>query len=181
MKLNEQFSNRIKNAFENGEEWLANLPKLITDCEAKFQIQVLEPVEDLSYNYVAYATTEEGQDCILKLGYVEKVIARECEALKEMESPSIVKLLNQDNTLCAMLLERLTPGNTLAKTPEMEANEVCAQIIENIVKPYDGTPQGRFTTTAFANNTQCLAFLQFEAYIINYTNNLPIHATISYG
>ncbi|MEW6086663.1 MAG: hypothetical protein AB1607_18930 [Chloroflexota bacterium] len=56
MNLPPDFSSTISNPFgEDGEQFLANLPALIAEASARWGLTNIQPVPNLSYNFVAYA------------------------------------------------------------------------------------------------------------------------------
>ena len=53
---------------EEGVQWVKQLPQLIETYVAKWDLTVQGPVENLSYNYVAYVTQRDGSNAVLKMG-----------------------------------------------------------------------------------------------------------------
>lgn len=104
---------------KEGESWLANLDATLHQIEQNHGITIGDPLPDLTYNLVCYATTEEGYPAILKLGPTSKEGQTEIAALKDFAGLGAVRLL-QALPEGAILLERLVPGTTLESewTPE---------------------------------------------------------------
>lgn len=135
-KLTEKFSSTIKAIHkENGERWLAELDQLIKECEARWQMNMMEPF-DLSYNYVAPATLKEGTDIVVKLAIPSKEFLEEIEALKLFNGNGMVNVLDVDEKKGILLIERLIPGNTLATLEDDEkATRIAAQIMRRLWRP----------------------------------------------
>jgi streptomycin 6-kinase len=66
MEIQERFARRMREVFpEKGQAWLDALPAAIAELEERWQIRVEDAFPDLSYNYVAPATTAEGRQAVL--------------------------------------------------------------------------------------------------------------------
>lgn len=100
---------------ENGRQWLDTLPDVITEIAGKWSLVVEKPFPNLSYNFVASCKRVDGTKAVLKIGYPEEnsINISEARVLKFLEGNGAVKLLNSDKNFCALLLERLMPGENL--------------------------------------------------------------------
>ena len=67
----------------------------------------MPPFANLSYNYVAPAFRADGTAAVLKLGVPQEGFLTEMEALRLYDGQGMVRLLEADNGLGAMLLEHL--------------------------------------------------------------------------
>jgi streptomycin 6-kinase len=94
-----------------GERWLQSLPATVTLLANKWHLGNLQPLGNLSYNYVL-AGTRSNNPIILKLSFDAKAIAQEAAALNALAGPC-VKILEHDITCNALLLEAVVPGTTL--------------------------------------------------------------------
>lgn len=54
---------------EEGNEWLNQLPALISSLEQQWSLHVLPPFTPLTYNYVAPAIHAGGESVVLKVGF----------------------------------------------------------------------------------------------------------------
>lgn len=97
---------------EEGPRFLARLPELVREYEARWEIRVLGAFE-LSYNYVAPAVTRDGHSVVLKLGVPNPEFTTEIEALRLYDGDGAVRLLNAEPEAGAQLLERVMPGEPL--------------------------------------------------------------------
>src|SRR5882762_9502513 len=107
------FRKNILGAFTNGAAWLDSLPELIAACERHWHIVVGTPFE-FSYSYVAPARNARGEEFVLKVCVAGPEFTSEIGALQAWSGVAAVRLLDYHVEFCALLLERLTPGGTLA-------------------------------------------------------------------
>jgi streptomycin 6-kinase len=105
------FKNTIINLYGKiGKDWLVDLPKLVNEIALKWNLSDLQPVDNLTYNYVLFGMQDK-RPIVLKLGLDAIGIKREAVALKTFAGYGAVQLLaHMDNIL---LLERAIPGKTL--------------------------------------------------------------------
>ncbi len=122
---------------EKGKQWLDGLPDLVAETSEKWSLAVDEPFPDLSYNFVAPCVCEGGTNAVLKIGYAEEdsVIFGEAKYLTVLDGKGAVKLLQFDENHCALLLERLLPGENLielAKTDDEQATANAIRVMKKI-------------------------------------------------
>jgi streptomycin 6-kinase len=131
MRLPEKFINTMKSIHkEKAEEWLKNFDNMITDYEERWDLKIEDPY-DLSYNFVAPAIRNNGEEVVLKVVLSRKEFLAELETIKLMKGKGMVKLLEYDVDSGIMILERLSPGITLA---EIDSDEEAASIAAQIMK-----------------------------------------------
>jgi len=139
--LPENFKRNIFGSHQKkGKRWLANLPDLIAEMSEKWLLTVDEPFPDLSYNFVTPCVCADGTNAVLKIGYNEKdsVIFSEAKLLTALDGNGAVKLLRFDENRCALLLERLLPGENLielAKTDDQQATANAICVMKKICRP----------------------------------------------
>jgi len=124
------------------------IQKTIAHCEQQWNIQVSNPFPDLSYNYVAPARQENGNDCVLKINQYPDFY-REIAALRHYNGDGMVKLIAADVEWGAILLERAQPGTplvTLYPQSDDEATRIAAALMQQLWKPI--TPAHPFPTVA---------------------------------
>ncbi|MHC0039564.1 aminoglycoside phosphotransferase family protein [Pseudoneobacillus sp. C159] len=149
LKLSETYIKNIKAVHkEKGEQWLKQLPELISNCEERWGLKVTEPFE-LSFNFVAAAIlSENGGQVVLKLSIPSKDFLNELEALKlfHQHNRNIVKLIDYDEEKGIILLERLQPGQMLAT---LEDDEQATRIAANVLKDFwiPAPPNTKLPTT----------------------------------
>jgi streptomycin 6-kinase len=131
------FRNRIIGAFgQPGQDWLGGLPTLLDRISDQWELHNLQPIPDPSYNYILFATRENGQSVVLKMGVPNPELTSEILALEVFSGKSIVRLLEADQAAGALLLERILPGDDLRIIEDdQEATRIAAQLMRRIWKP----------------------------------------------
>lgn len=105
------FEKNILSVFgKRGEIWLGELPELLKKIAIKLDLSKLEPVQNLSYNYVL-SGFQNDQPIILKLGLDVNALIREAEALKYFKAYGAVNIIAETEGM--LLLERAIPGRSL--------------------------------------------------------------------
>lgn len=139
MELPDALVQNLKIVHEDAESWLAALPQTLADLENRWQIRVTEPVPLLSYNLVLYAEGLDGTPCILKLSPPTPEMAREGEALRYYAGDGICRLLERDDSVSALLLERILPGLSLqevwTREDDAEHTRITARLMRRLWRP----------------------------------------------
>jgi streptomycin 6-kinase len=105
------FEKNITTLYGNkGKEWLCSLPEIVKIIAQEWNLSNLNPVANLSYNYVLTGLQEKNP-IILKIGFDKESLRREAEALEIFRDYGAVKILDSMNN--ALLLQRLIPGTSL--------------------------------------------------------------------
>ncbi len=107
------FSHTIISTYgDQGAEWLKQLPYLVNQCAQKWDLTNLQPYQNLTYNYVLFGNNR-GLPIVLKIRCGVDELRKEVAALQAFTNYGCAKILNYDESLGALLLERAVPGNTL--------------------------------------------------------------------
>ena len=93
-----------------GKEWLAKLPTVTAEFTEKFQLIDLQPVTNLSFNYVA-SGFQNKKPIILKLGPNDKALSKETKCLNAFAQHGGVEVIASEPGM--MLMQRATPGTAL--------------------------------------------------------------------
>ncbi|MCP3030036.1 aminoglycoside phosphotransferase family protein [Halobacillus sp. A1] len=118
-----------------GEEWLNDLPQLITYCETNWKLKMHSPYK-LSFNYVAPATIINGGEVVVKLGLPEEGHHDERLALRSLNKQGIVQLVDEDPVRRILILEKIEPGQMLAEwEDDQEATKIAAKVIDRLLVP----------------------------------------------
>ena len=122
---------------ERGEKWLDELAGTIRELEDLWSIQAGEAFSASEFNYVASATTSDGQRAVIKLAppYNNCEILSEAAWLRNINGSGAVKLLAEDLSRRAILLERAVPGKNLAELftgDEMSSLEPAISVLQKI-------------------------------------------------
>lgn len=121
---------------EQGAAWLASLPETLAICAERWGITLEPHFEPLSYNFVAPGVLADGHGVVLKAGVPGKERRAETAALRFFGGKGMVALLEADDDLGVMLLERLTPGSPLVELPDDdEATAIAAQVMRSLWQP----------------------------------------------
>lgn len=137
IQLSNSFKNRIINTHgEQSNEWLDKLPNIISETEARFNIQIIKPLDHLSYNYTMQATQRNGQELIVKFCFPSSEVSNEIDALRFMAGDGIVELIDHDSEAGVILLEKLEPGEMLSTlSDDIAATRIAAQVMQKLWKP----------------------------------------------
>ena len=117
---------------EKGVQWLNNLPNLITEIAENWSLALEDSFPNLSYNYVSPCICADGTKAVLKIGFnqADSIIFSEVKFLKLLDGNGIVKLLRFDKNYCALLLERLIPGENLKRICQIDDEQATRIAIE---------------------------------------------------
>ena len=97
-----------------GQRWLERLPAILADLARQWAIaELLPPYPVPSYSYVAPVRRADGSDAVLKVGVPSRELKCQIETLRLCNGEGIARLFEADLEQCAMLMERITPGDTL--------------------------------------------------------------------
>lgn len=158
MNLPPDFISTITNTFgADGESLIANLPALIEEASARWGLTNVRPVENLSYNFVAFAESPspvgrgvrgEGEhNVVLKIGVPRDELTSEIAALRFFNGEGACQLIEADEDKGFLLLERLRPGVMLSTlTDDEESTRIAAEVMKQIWRPFGSVtlpPDGR--------------------------------------
>ena len=145
LNLPSDFISTIANTFgEDGEAFIANLPALIDQASARWGLANIQPVSNLSYNFVAFATSPsplaplpQGEgNVVLKIGVPRDELTSEMSALRLFNGEGACRLIDCDEDKGFLLLERLRPGVMLSTLEDdEEATRIAAEVMKRIWRP----------------------------------------------
>jgi len=125
---------------ETGKQWLNDLPQIVEEIERNWSLKTEKPFRNLSYNYVAPCFCADGASgAVLKIALPldNSEIYNEAKFLQMANGDGAVKILKQDETHRAILLERLTPGKNLkevCRQDKAKAVEITIPIVRGLLK-----------------------------------------------
>lgn len=149
MNLPPEFISNIQNVFgEEGHAFLKALPDLVAEASARWSLTDVQPVSDLSYNFVAFANRpstalplrgRSAQDEVaLKMGVPNHEMKSEIAALRLFNGEGACRLIDYDKEKYFLLLERLNPGVMLSTLEDdEEATHIAAEVMQKIWKPLE--------------------------------------------
>ena len=118
---------------KEGEAWLEKLPSILRRCCDKWCLTLGPPTEEIKVNYIAYVEMGHGEEAVLKVGVPHDDFSAEMEALAIYAGRGINRLIDCDQALNAMLLERLRPGKMLDSVGDVrEQSEIAARILHDL-------------------------------------------------
>lgn len=149
MNLPPDFIKTIQNGFgEEGREWLTQLPDLIAHASERWGLTEMQPVPNLSYNFVAFAKRENvtlseakglapssgtSRDVVLKIGVPNSELKSEMAALGLFNGNGACQILDCDEERGFFLLERLKPGTMLAELEDDdERTHIAADVMQRL-------------------------------------------------
>jgi len=138
MNLPPEFISNVQGVLlEDGRSYLDALPGLIEEASTQWGLTNVQPVPNLSYNFVAFANRSEGQ-VVLKIGLPNSESRSEMAALRLFNGEGACKLLDCDEERYWMLLERLRPGVMLVEMKDdEERTHIAAEVMKRIWKPLE--------------------------------------------
>lgn len=136
MNLPQTFITTIQSTFgDEGRLWLDRLPALISEASRLWKLTEVQPVSNLSYNFVAFARCG-GAKVVLKIGVPNRELTSEMAALRLFGGTGAVRLLNADDDQFMFLLERLQPGEMLsALENDDQATHIAADVMLCLWRP----------------------------------------------
>jgi streptomycin 6-kinase len=136
LHLPPDFTRNIVGAFgEAGRHWQEKLPGLITQATIRWGLSNLQPVPNLSYNYVAFAQRGD-EEVVLKVGVPDRELSSEMAALECFDGIGACRLLEKDEKNFCFLLERLKPGELLSSLADDDkATRIAVQVMQTLWKP----------------------------------------------
>jgi len=117
--------------------WLAQLPGRLRDLAQRWSLSLGEPFEgdEVTCAWVAPVTLADGGTAVLKIGQPHMEADHEIAGLRFWNGDPTVRLLEADEALGAMLLERCEPGAHLRLVPEPEQDAVIARLLRRLWRP----------------------------------------------
>jgi streptomycin 6-kinase len=117
--------------------WLTRLPDVIGTLERRWSLTLGVPfdTEEVSCAWVAPVVLADGAPAVLKVGLPHMEAEHEIEGLRFWNGGPMVRLLDADEDLGAMLLERCEPGTALRSLPEIEQDRVIARLLRRLWRP----------------------------------------------
>jgi streptomycin 6-kinase len=131
---------RKKAMLTGADAWLAGLPRLVADLERDWSISVGRPYKYGSEAFVAEATLEDGTEAVLKLliPRAAGIENHDIAALRLANGDGCVRLLRDDASRHAMLLERLGVSLHDLDLPLLQRHEILCAAAIRVWRPAQG-------------------------------------------
>jgi streptomycin 6-kinase len=134
----------------DGSAWLARLPAMLSELERRWSMALGPPFdgEEVSCAWIAPVVLRNrgGRSAVLKVALPHMESRDEIEGLRFWNGDPTVRLLESDDALGAMLIERCEPGTHLRSEPEREQDVVIAGLLRRLWR----TPSGPIPVSAAA-------------------------------
>ena len=125
------FVRNVSSYNDDGQGWLDRLPALIDAVAGEWRLSSIEPVADLSFNYVARALRNGSEPVILKLSPEPALIEKELTWLGVNAGPQVVTVIARRDA--GYLMEVLAPGRSLmGHADDDEATQVIGALIDQL-------------------------------------------------
>lgn len=131
--------------------WFDRLPDVLEILENRWSLTPDTPLngEQPSCSYVAAVRTADGAAAVLKIGIPHMEAQHEIQGLRFWDGDPTVGLINSDDELNAMLLERCEPGTPLRALAEQEQDVVISSLLRRLwrvpLEPYPFRPLSTLT------------------------------------
>jgi streptomycin 6-kinase len=114
--------------------WLRRLPAVVGDLATRWSLEIHPPFDgtDGGAAWVAPATRADGSAAVLKLGMPHMEGEHEIAGLRFWSADPTVQLLEHDESLGAMLLERCEPGTSLRDLFEPAQDIIIAALLRRL-------------------------------------------------
>jgi streptomycin 6-kinase len=133
LNLPASFIRTIENGYgEKGKHFITNLPVLVEEASLRWGLTNIQPVSNLSYNFVAFANRGDDR-VVLKIGVPNRELTSEMAALRLFHGDGACRLIHCDEEKGFLLLERLQPGKMLSTLQDdEEATHIAAEVMQKI-------------------------------------------------
>jgi streptomycin 6-kinase len=118
--------------------WLRGLPDLLHSLVERWSITLDAHFPEIRLNYVAPAVRANGTPCVLKVSRHVGETRTEIAALRLWNGAGAARLLDADEDIGALLVERLEPGTMLAeiaKADDDRATVIAAEVLRQLWRP----------------------------------------------
>lgn len=125
--------------------WLDNLPRALGELAGRWSLTLGQPFDgdDVSCAWVAPAVRRDGTKVVLKLGMPHFEGEQEIAGLRLLQGDPTVRLLEADDSLNAMLLERCLSGTSLRALAETEQDVIIAGLLKRFWRAPPSAPSFR--------------------------------------
>lgn len=114
--------------------WLEQLPQAVDKLQTRWSLTLENAFDDSegSCAWVAPAIRRDGTRAVFKMGMPHMEAVHEIQGLRFWDGNPVVRVLEADETLNAVLLERCEPGTPLRRLPEPEQDVVLAGLLRRL-------------------------------------------------
>ena len=145
----DKFSETLRSTFgAAGENLLRDLPHIVAESRVRWNLELFDPFDNLSFNYVVPGRLPDGMHIVLKIGIPEnKELLTEIATLQLYDGKGMVRLIDAVPEKGVFLIERVLPGVPLTSEPDdLLATQIAAETMRALRLPVPD--QHSFPTTA---------------------------------
>ncbi len=134
MHFPEDFKKNIREAYpQEGPLWLEALPTSLSQLSRKWQLQSMQPVTNLSFNYVAHVEFSDGKKAILKMSPSPVNILKERQWLSSHRDVA-PEVFIYDEIYNAFFMQVLQPAVTLKTLVEQGEDDQATRLVGQLIK-----------------------------------------------
>ncbi len=123
---------------KEGLNWLKEIPRIQQECIKLWDLKDVSESEIMSANYISFCKSNLFGEVVLKIGFPHPDLFSEMEALQVFKGKRIVRLLDFNRELGALLLERIKPGDNLTTIKERgDRIKIAAEICGDLPIPWE--------------------------------------------
>jgi streptomycin 6-kinase len=124
---------------DEGRHWCDALPDTVARLTALWKLSPGKPLAGATHALVLDCLRADGSPVVLKLPFVDNENRTEADALRLYDGDGAVRLLDDDPTSGALLLERLVPGTPLLNLSDRNrAVDIACSILCRLRRPVPG-------------------------------------------
>ena len=113
-------------------EWLARLPAAVECLKNRWPLTIGIPFEEASCAWVAPVKCANGSPAVLKVSMPHMEGKHEAQGLRFWNGEPTVRLIDSEEELGAMLLERCEPGTSLRSLPACKQDVVITSLLRRL-------------------------------------------------
>jgi streptomycin 6-kinase len=122
-------------ASPEGRAWLERLPVLLERCRRRWDLTLGEPYPGSQESVAIPAVRDDGEAAVLKVRFLGRENEHEPDALAAWGGDGAVRLLERDEDVHALLIERCEPGSPLAQLGMEAALDVLIDLLPRLWIP----------------------------------------------
>jgi len=137
MIIPEKFVARMRELHgADGDQWIQSLPLTLNACTKRFDVRLIAPFSNLSWNLLIAARQRDQTPVVLKLGFLKSELVQEMHALQAFADSGAVRMVDADVNYGALLLEHVEPGTPLSVIEDdLCATEIFTDVFERLHVP----------------------------------------------
>ncbi len=136
MRISEALASNCRKSPER-LTWFEELPNVVLELRKRWALTPHAPLcgQEPSCSFVEAVRRADGSQAVLKISMPHMEQEHEAEGLRFWNGDPTVQLLESDDEIRAMLLERCQPGTTLRMLEEIDQDIVIADLLKRLWQP----------------------------------------------